>query len=83
VSTCHLGVPARARANRGGVRETGPVTVLLTRSLIGRAVSLDLGAAFRVLGDGFRVAAPAQAPLRARTDLPGPGTATCLMPKWQ
>jgi hypothetical protein len=59
------------------------VTVLLTHSLIGRAVGLDLGEAFRVPGDGFRAAAPAQAPLRARTGLPGPGTATCVMPKWQ
>ncbi len=56
------------------------MTVLLTRSLIDRAVGLDLGEAFRVLDDGFRAAAPAQAPLPARTDLPGPGTATCLMP---
>jgi ornithine cyclodeaminase len=51
------------------------VTVLLTRSLVDRAVGLDPGGAFRVLEDGFRAAAPAPAPLRARTDLPGPGTA--------
>jgi len=52
------------------------VTVLLTRSSIDRAVTVDIGQAFQVLEDGFRAAAPAQAPLRARTDLPGPGTAT-------
>jgi hypothetical protein len=49
-------VPARAAANRG-VRETTPVTVLLTRWLIDRAVSADLSQAFQVLEDGFRAAA--------------------------
>lgn len=65
------------------------MTLLLTRSVIERL--LDVDEALEVLRDGFR-AAPAAggprsgpavfppSPLRVRTDLPGPGTATCLMP---
>ncbi|EEP72248.1 ornithine cyclodeaminase/mu-crystallin [Micromonospora sp. ATCC 39149] len=33
-----------------------------------------------ILREGFRAPAAHQPPLRIRTDLPGPGTATCLMP---
>ncbi|MHB1873650.1 MAG: ornithine cyclodeaminase family protein [Streptosporangiaceae bacterium] len=65
------------------------MTLLLTRSVIERL--LDVDEALRVLRDGFRAAPAAEgpqfepaafppSPLRVRTDLPGPGTATCLMP---
>lgn len=54
------------------------MTVLLCRSDIERALVVD--EALELLGEGFRAPAPPQPPLRARTDLPGPGTATCLMP---
>ncbi len=65
------------------------MTLLLTRSVIERL--LDVDEALEVLRDGFR-ASPADggprsgpavfppSPLRVRSDLPGPGTATCLMP---
>ena len=61
--------------------ETGPVTVLLTRSPIDGAVDVDR--ALRMLEDGFRAPPPAQVPLRIAAELPGPGTATCLMPGTQ
>ncbi|MEV4416794.1 ornithine cyclodeaminase family protein [Catellatospora sp. NPDC049609] len=54
------------------------MTVLLTRSDVTRAVDVD--EVLELLDAGFRAPAPPQPPLRARTDLPGPGTATCLMP---
>ncbi|GIG09142.1 ornithine cyclodeaminase family protein [Catellatospora coxensis] len=54
------------------------MTVLLTRSDVDRAVDVD--EVLEVLAEGFRAPAPAQPPLRVRTELPGPGTATCLMP---
>jgi ornithine cyclodeaminase/alanine dehydrogenase-like protein (mu-crystallin family) len=67
------------------------LTWLLSRSAIERA--LDVPGALAVLEDGFRRTAgpppvgsseaggvPPLQPLRVRTDLPGPGTATCLMP---
>ncbi|WP_191839254.1 ornithine cyclodeaminase family protein [Catellatospora chokoriensis] len=54
------------------------MTVLLTRSDVDRAVDVD--EVLELLGEGFRAPAPAQPPLRVRTELPGPGTATCLMP---
>ncbi|MFC7549741.1 ornithine cyclodeaminase family protein [Plantactinospora sp. GCM10030261] len=54
------------------------MTIVLSRSDISAAVRLD--AALDLLAEGFRAADTDPAPLRARTDLPGPGTATCLMP---
>ncbi len=54
------------------------MTVLLTRSAIDGAVDVDR--ALRVLEDGFRAPPPGRAPLRMAAGLPGPGTATCLMP---
>jgi ornithine cyclodeaminase/alanine dehydrogenase-like protein (mu-crystallin family) len=54
------------------------VTVLLTSSDITNLLDVDM--ALELLGQGFRAAPDAPAPLRVRTGLPGPGTATCLMP---
>ncbi|WP_427885966.1 ornithine cyclodeaminase family protein [Kribbella sp. GL6] len=53
------------------------MTVLLTRSDILRV--LDVPAVLAALRHGFRQASPIE-PLRVRTDLPGPGTATALLP---
>lgn len=53
------------------------MTVLLSWSDV--TTSLDIGTALDLLAKGFR-AEPSQAPLRVRCELPGPGTATCLMP---
>ncbi|TCC28040.1 ornithine cyclodeaminase family protein [Kribbella speibonae] len=53
------------------------MTLLLTRSDILR--SLQLPAVLDVLRAGFRESADIE-PLRIRTDLPGPGTATALLP---
>ncbi len=53
------------------------MTVVLARSQVDSLV--DVGQVLEILRAGF--GAPAgQPPLRVRTDLPGPGTATCLMP---
>jgi ornithine cyclodeaminase len=54
------------------------VTVVLSGSDIRAAVHLD--EMFSVLATGFRTATADPRPVRVRTDLPGPGTATCLMP---
>ena len=53
------------------------MTLLLTRSDILR--SLEIPAVLDALRAGFRAAADIE-PLRIRTDLPGPGTATALLP---
>src|SRR5207253_8609442 len=53
------------------------MTVLLTRSDILRA--LDVPAVLEALRSGFQQSATVE-PLRIRTDLPGPGTATALLP---
>ncbi|MEU4193369.1 ornithine cyclodeaminase family protein [Kribbella sp. NPDC026611] len=53
------------------------MTVLLTRSEIVRL--LDVPAVLAALRSGFEQAMEV-APLRVRTDLPGPGTATALLP---
>ncbi|HZX04519.1 ornithine cyclodeaminase family protein [Kribbella sp.] len=53
------------------------MTVLLTRSDILRV--LDVPAVLDALRHGFRQASPVE-PLRIRTELPGPGTATALLP---
>ncbi|MEU8225032.1 hypothetical protein [Kribbella sp. NPDC048915] len=53
------------------------MTVLLTRSDVERVLAVP--AVLEVLRDGFR-SANADQPLRIRTDLPGPGTATALLP---
>ncbi|SDS96491.1 ornithine cyclodeaminase family protein [Actinoplanes derwentensis] len=52
--------------------------MMLTRSQIDDLI--DVGDVLALLRDGFRVSPASPAPLRIRTDLPGPGTATCLMP---
>lgn len=53
------------------------MTLLLTRSEV--VALLDIPAVLDVLRDGF--ATPGHtSPLRVRTDLPGPGTATALLP---
>ncbi|WP_083802264.1 ornithine cyclodeaminase family protein [Micromonospora sp. ATCC 39149] len=54
------------------------MTVVLTRSRVDNLV--DAGQVLEILREGFRAPAAHQPPLRIRTDLPGPGTATCLMP---
>ncbi|WP_090797293.1 ornithine cyclodeaminase family protein [Asanoa ishikariensis] len=54
------------------------MTLLLGRSDVAAAV--DIGAVLDLLAAGFRTPVAEPAPLRIRTDLPGPGTATCLMP---
>jgi ornithine cyclodeaminase len=53
------------------------MTLLLTRSDILK--SLEIPAALDALRAGFRAAVDIE-PLRIRTDLPGPGTATALLP---
>ncbi len=52
--------------------------MVLTRSRIDALI--EIGGVLAVLRDGFRASPASPAPLRVRTDLPGPGTATCLMP---
>ncbi|MEV4538866.1 ornithine cyclodeaminase family protein [Asanoa sp. NPDC049518] len=54
------------------------MTLLLSRGDVAAAVDLD--AVLDLLAAGFRTPVAAPAPLRIRTDLPGPGTATCLLP---
>jgi ornithine cyclodeaminase/alanine dehydrogenase-like protein (mu-crystallin family) len=54
------------------------VTVVLTRSRVDSLV--DVGQVMEILREGFRAPVAQQPSLRIRTDLPGPGTATCLMP---
>jgi len=54
------------------------VTIVLTRSQVDSLV--DVGEVMEVLREGFQASAAEQPPLRIRTELPGPGTATCLMP---
>ncbi|MEH1129052.1 ornithine cyclodeaminase family protein [Micromonospora sp. CPCC 206061] len=54
------------------------MTVLLPRSRVDSLI--DVGQVLEILREGFRVVAPEEPPLRIRTDLPGPGAATCLMP---
>ncbi|MER5424412.1 ornithine cyclodeaminase family protein [Streptosporangium roseum] len=54
------------------------MTLLLSRSDLERL--LDVDACLTALEQGFAAAAPAVAPQRIRTDLPGPGTATALIP---
>jgi ornithine cyclodeaminase/alanine dehydrogenase-like protein (mu-crystallin family) len=54
------------------------VTVLLTRSDVTEL--LDVEAAIALLTDGFRDNTGDIPGQRVRTDLPGPGTATCLIP---
>jgi ornithine cyclodeaminase len=58
-------------------RQNEVVTLLLSRSAV--TDLLDIDQALELLADGFRAATSDPAPLRARTGLPGPGTATCLM----
>ncbi|GIF70636.1 ornithine cyclodeaminase family protein [Asanoa siamensis] len=54
------------------------MTVILGRRDI--TAALDLDVVLAALAAGFRTPATDPTPLRIRTDLPGPGTATCLMP---
>jgi ornithine cyclodeaminase/alanine dehydrogenase-like protein (mu-crystallin family) len=54
------------------------MTMVLTRSRI--ASLIDVDEVMALLREGFRVAPASPRPLRIMTDLPGPGTATCLMP---
>jgi hypothetical protein len=54
------------------------VTLLLSRSVMTSA--LDVGTVLALLSEGFKAAPMELTPLRVRCDLPGPGTATCLMP---
>lgn len=54
------------------------MTVVLTRSQVDSLV--DVGQVLEILREGFRAPVAQTPPLRIRTDLPGPGTATCLMP---
>jgi ornithine cyclodeaminase len=54
------------------------VTVVLTRSRVDSLV--DAGQILEILREGFRAPVAHPPPLRIRTDLPGPGTATCLLP---
>lgn len=58
--------------------QTGRVTLVLSGTDISRAVRIDI--VLDQLADGFRMAGADPKPLRVRTKLPGPGTATCLMP---
>lgn len=58
--------------------EDRPVTLLLSRSDLERL--LDVDACLAALEQGFVAAAPTVGPQRIRTDLPGPGTATALIP---
>jgi alanine dehydrogenase len=54
------------------------MTLLLSRSELEQ--TLDVRACLEVLRQSFLTPAPAVAPQRVRTDLPGPGTATVLLP---
>ena len=54
------------------------MTLLLSRSDLEQV--LEVGACLEVLRQGFTAAPAAVAPQRIRTDLPGPGTATVLLP---
>jgi hypothetical protein len=54
------------------------VSLLLSQSDV--TSSLEVDAALELLAEGLRAAPASPAPLRVRTDLPDPGTATCLMP---
>ena len=54
------------------------MTLLLSRSDLEQV--LDVRACLEVLRQGFLAPAPAIVPQRIRTDLPGPGTATVLLP---
>ncbi|WP_179266410.1 ornithine cyclodeaminase family protein [Asanoa hainanensis] len=54
------------------------MTLLLGRRDVASAV--DPGAVLDLLAAGFRAPVVSPQALRVRTDLPGPGTATCLMP---
>ncbi|MEU4221053.1 ornithine cyclodeaminase family protein [Actinoplanes sp. NPDC026623] len=54
------------------------MTVVLTRSQIDGLV--EVRQILEILREGFLAPAARQPPMRIRTDLPGPGTATCLMP---
>lgn len=52
--------------------------MVLTRSQIDALI--NVGDVLTLLREGFQAATTSPTPLRIRTDLPGPGTATCLMP---
>jgi len=54
------------------------MTIVLTRSTVDRLLPVE--AATDALRAGFLAPAADEPPVRIRTDLPGPGTATCLMP---
>jgi hypothetical protein len=54
------------------------VTLLLSRSDL--AQLLEIGACTAALEQGFRAGSSPFTPQRVRTDLPGPGTATALIP---
>jgi ornithine cyclodeaminase len=54
------------------------VTLLLSRSALEHL--LDADACLGALEHGFSISSPAVAPQRIRTGLPGPGTATALIP---
>lgn len=54
------------------------MTILLTRSDVERL--LDVDEALDLLRAGFRSSSDVVTPIRARTDLPGAGTATALLP---
>jgi ornithine cyclodeaminase len=69
----------RVRATLGGAAaRIGGVTLLLNRTDLEGL--LDPDACLEALRAGFLAPAPAVRPLRVRTDLPGPGTATALIP---
>jgi ornithine cyclodeaminase len=54
------------------------VTLLLSRSTVEALLQID--DVLEILTRGFRAATDEPRPQRIRTDLPGPGTATCLIP---
>ena len=54
------------------------MTLLLTRSTVNAALQID--EALDILSRGFCDTTNQPRPQRIRTDLPGPGTATCLIP---
>jgi ornithine cyclodeaminase len=54
------------------------VTLILSRSDLERL--LDMNACLQALKQGFIAKSPPIGPQRIRTDLPGPGTATALIP---
>ncbi|GAA4517719.1 ornithine cyclodeaminase family protein [Actinoallomurus oryzae] len=69
----------RARATLGDAAgRIGGVTMLLNRTDLEGL--LDPEACLEALRAGFLPLSPAVRPLRVRTDLPGPGTATALIP---